>query len=532
MQTHGTARIRREAKRLPETAQICLFPIAEAKEVQRPEGPAGLLNPPPERLFVGDQPLSEYLPQHELGWVLELRRWLFESDLSGLTKIYRPNGRPAIHPGILLGLILYGCLESKSSLRNLEMLSKRDVGAWWLCGGLQPDHSTIGKFLQLHDKVLTDEYFISLTRMLLRRLHLSAGEAAGDGTVIEAAASHYRTLRAEAAREAAEEARREAAARSGDVAAQVEAVRAAAVAAVATEREAKQLRAGKDPEAIAVSPSEPEALVQPLKNGARRPSYKPSVLANRQRLIVGQHVLPGDEVGAVEPMLQQHQAITGALPSRLLQDAGYHNHKILALSVALNLDLLCPSGKTQNGEWTKQSRQGKLHKNQFRYDEPRDVYLCSAGQELHYIDQGQDRDGRHYRRFQCRDHGQCPFRAQCTKSAKLGRTVKRYEGDELKEAMALVMQDERARRAYGWRKAMVEPVFAELRERQGLRRFHRRGLRGARLEFALHCLAYNLKRGMSLAGGGLIILLLARLDGGPWRCVLACGLFSLPLGRK
>ena len=41
---------------------------------------------------------------------------------------------------------------------------------------------------------------------------------------------------------------------------------------------------------------------------------------------------------------------------------------------------------------------------------------------------------------------------------------------------------------------VVEPVFAELRERQGLTRFRRRGLAGVRLEFALHCTAYNLKR--------------------------------------
>jgi hypothetical protein len=39
---------------------------------------------------------------------------------------------------------------------------------------------------------------------------------------------------------------------------------------------------------------------------------------------------------------------------------------------------------------------------------------------------------------------------------------------------------------------LVEPVFAELKERQGFKRYHRTGLRGARLEFSLHCLAFNL----------------------------------------
>jgi len=46
---------------------------------------------------------------------------------------------------------------------------------------------------------------------------------------------------------------------------------------------------------------------------------------------------------------------------------------------------------------------------------------------------------------------------------------------------------------------MVEPVFAQLRGVQGLRRFHRSGLAGARLEFALHALAYNLGRVLARA---------------------------------
>jgi hypothetical protein len=30
------------------------------------------------------------------------------------------------------------------------------VGAWWSCGGHQPDHSTIGKFIQLHSVTLSE----------------------------------------------------------------------------------------------------------------------------------------------------------------------------------------------------------------------------------------------------------------------------------------------------------------------------------------------------------------------------------------
>ncbi|MDD3329041.1 MAG: transposase, partial [Zoogloea sp.] len=66
------------------------------------------------------------------------------------------------------------------------------------------------------------------------------------------------------------------------------------------------------------------------------------------------------------------------------------------------------------------------------------------------------------------------------------RTIQRTAGQALKEALRQVMAQPGARRAFAQRKAMVEPVFSALRERQGLNRFRRRGLRGVRLEFRLH----------------------------------------------
>jgi hypothetical protein len=49
-------------------------------------------------------------------------------------------------------------------------------------------------------------------------------------------------------------------------------------------------------------------------------------------------------------------------------------------------------------------------------------------------------------------------------------------------AMAQVLSQPAARAKYH-RQALVEPCFAELRERQGLKRFHRRGLAAVRVEF-------------------------------------------------
>jgi hypothetical protein len=90
----------------------------------------------------------------------------------------------------------------------------------------------------------------------------------------------------------------------------------------------------------------------------------------------------------------------------------------------------------------------------------------------------------------------------------------RYQGEELKEAMAQVLSQPAARAKYQRRQAIVEPCFAELRERQGLKRFHRRGLKAVRAEFALHCIALNLKRALGRLLT-LLIFLCTRRDSEP-----------------
>ena len=477
------------------------------------------LSPSPEKIFIGETPLREYLVEAGLGWVIRIRELLEMSDLSKLTAGYQRKGRHAIHPVVMLGLIVYGILQRQWSLRELEKLASRDVAAWWLCGGLRPDHSTIGKFIRMHAEVLSEEYFVELTKMLATKLKLTSGSASCDGTVIEAAGSHYKTLQEESAKLAAREAQEKAEAQPQDQQAQDVAQRAQQVAQRAVERADKRRQKGKDPKSTRVCVTEPEAVVQPLKNGARRPSYKPSVLADSNRLIVGKHLHPSDETAAVAPMLEQHRAIFGGLPDRLMLDAGYHNYVVLGMSIELDLDVLCPSGKADRGQWEKKNGRKQYPKDRFKFDPEADRFICPQGEELTFLRRESSPSGGAFKKYRCNSCDQCPRRSECTTS-KNGRTINRYASDELKECMAEVFRDERARLAYGQRKAHVEPVFGELREGQGLTRFHRHGLAGAGVEYSLHCIAYNLMKAQRIefallicaapgpsAGGRLTVLI-------------------------
>ena len=486
------------SKRLPESKQSRFSFLDSVSEGGRPREkalsgpPPNFHDPSPEEIFIGDQCLRNYLEQSEMAWVIQLGELIARSDLSGFLSAYQATGRKAIHPRILLGLILYGMLNGQWSLRALEKLARRDVGAWWLCGGLQPDHSTIGKFICLHAELLTDAYFVSLTRMIVKALKLSRGDAAGDGTVIEACGSRWKQLKADAVRQEAERARQQADQRPGDEQAARKADALDRTAQVAAERQAKAEWRGKGKKGIEICVTEPDAVVQPKKDNTYRASYKPSMLVNGQRLIVGQSLHPSSETAVVKPMLGQHQEIFDSLPSRMFLDAAYHTFDVLGSAVALDLDLLCPAGKEEaKGRRQKGSRKGKFPKSDFTYDAQTDTYVCPAGKPLICQSHEEDRQGRKYRRYRGTQCLGCALRQQCTTSAR-GRSLNRYEGEDLKEAMAEVLRHPKARALYRKRVGMAEPVFSVLIHRQGLRRFHRRGTNQVRLEFALHCLAYNL----------------------------------------
>jgi hypothetical protein len=485
-------------KRVANTGQEALFDMGAPGEpaVELP-GDGDFINADPYHLHIGGQRLDALLEEKGMGWVVQLQRVLRELDYSLLTTRYSRVGRQAFHPRTMLGLIVLGMQTRQWSLRELENLSAMHLGAWWICGGRQIDHSTIGKFVQMHDEVLTKEFFEDFVKWLARRLGLKAGVASIDGTVIEAAGSRWSALREEAARQIAGEAKRDAARSPEDAKLAQAATQASAVLEEVEKRAAARAKQGKDTKTVAVVATEIEAVIQPRKDGVQRAGYKPSTLMHESGFVLAQCVHASSETASVGPLLEQHGGIFSGGPSTLLLDAAYHNGPLLGFLAEQEIDVLCPSGQAfkQDGDWTKRSAHALVRKREFTYDLETDTYVCPAGQRLRHRGSGKERHGLGYQLYRTDACGSCALRSRCTTSRR-GREVKRYVGDEYKEAMDKVLEQPQARRMYKRRLAMAEPVYAELRERQGLRRFRRRGIRGARVEFALHCLALNLRKAL------------------------------------
>ena len=378
----------------------------------------------------------------------------------------------------MTGIVLYGLLRGVSSLRELERLARVDLGCWWVSGGILPDHSVLGRFINRHEADLSESLFASLVSTTLRRTGSDRRSLAGDGTVMEAMSSRYGVLKREAA-----EHRLSALEGSGQADSE-EGQRLAGMCEVLDKRRADN--AGRGHERL--NPAEPEAVVLKHKSGGGYgPGYVPTVLANEARVVVDAELGIGHELAPMETMVERLDDSA----SELLVDSGFRAASLLDKANDRDLEVLAPAHGGEAAR-ARPSKAKYFRPDQFHYDTDHDEVVCPAGQRLRRI--AKYRNG-HRRRYKTKACFTCPLHDQCT--SKKQRIVERTHATELREQLAQRMSDPQKQARYRQRKAMVEPVFSVLRLKQGLNRFRRRHARGARLELRLHLMAYNVSRAIA-----------------------------------
>ncbi|MFB9242425.1 IS1182 family transposase [Massilia antarctica] len=482
----------------PDSPQFSLFDDLPGKEgrIVRTAVHSGrrFVTIDPRSIFIGTTRLEDHIKQAGQTSVFIVADLLDSQDFQAFEARYAATGRAPYSPRLMLGLILYGIMQGIHSLRDLQRLARMDLGCMWVAGGISPAHGIIGRFIVLHAESLTKDFFESLTAQILKATGSRSNRLAGDGTVIEAACSHYNLLKADALKERADAARRHLDANRADDCAKHEVQSLTECERIFEQRVQARKRSGRKTDTLALSAVEPEAIVQRQKRSrGTAPSYKPSVLANENRIVTAMALHPSSETKVIGAMLDQSARVTGSQPEELLLDAGYFDDSVIAATLERDVSLFCPEG--QEPGVSKKSK--VFHKSEFLYDAAEDTYRCPAGHTMLLLKvSGGTEKKRAFRSYGTSACGNCAVRSQCTKGAK--RKIERHPEDEQRDALRQVMQQRQVRSLFSQRQAMVEPVFSHLRGRQNLNRFRRRGLRAVKREFALHVIAYNLARAVAL----------------------------------
>lgn len=138
------------------------------------------------------------------------------------------------------------------------------------------------------------------------------------------------------------------------------------------------------------------------------------------------------------------------------------------------------------------SKKGFFKKFEFVYDEYNDFYICPWEKELKYSTT--DRDGYKLYKSNPKDCCKCPFKDSCTKSKNNQKVITRHVWSSFLEEAQHLRHESYVKCVYKRRKETIERVFADAKEKHGMRFTHLRGLAQIKMEVTLIFSCMNLKK--------------------------------------
>ena len=225
-----------------------------------------------------------------------------------------------------------------------------------------------------------------------------------------------------------------------------------------------------EPETVekTVSTTDPECGVFHKGEHKKVFAYEAHTACDKHNFILGVHVTPGNihDSVAFDP---------------LYDDICLHypEHKIVAADSAYKTPWICKrifeSGRVLTSAYTRpKTKDGNHPWYTYVYDEYFDDVICPEYKALHYSTT--NRAG--YREYKSRSYwcNACPTRAMCTQSAKCEKTVTRHIWQRFVEMTEDVRHTPLYRDIYQLRQQKIERVFADAKEKHGMRYTQYRGL--------------------------------------------------------
>jgi transposase len=420
-----------------------------------------------------------YYPDEELLLPPSLRDWLPEKhlayfvsdvvdnlDLSAMDAVYgnEKRGQPPYDPLMMTKVLVYAYCVGVFSSRRIERRLVEDIAFRVLAADNQPNFRTISDFRKIHLKTL-EGLFEQVLQIALEAGAMKVGRVALDGTKVKANASKHKAMsydrmaekekqlkaevkqmleQAEAAD--AEEDARFGQDRSGDeMPAELERRQTRlkkikeAKRALAERARQKAAAEGSDPkqakpkEKDQYNFTDPESRIMKGPDGFVQAYNAQAAVEPDLQLIVGQTVTQAaNDKEQLTPMVEVIEQQSGQRPEEVLADSGYCSEK--------NLEALESAGNPER------RIEGYIATERQKHDEHREP--CPKG----------------------------PLPKDATRVDRMRRKLKTKAGKAV----------------YAARKAIVEPVFGQIKQARGFRQFLLRGIEKVRGEWSLVCLTHNI----------------------------------------
>jgi transposase len=437
-----------------------------------------------DQSFLMPPSLDDWLPEDHTA------RFISETvDLLDLSVVYdsyvSASGAPPYDPQMMLRLLFYGYSTGVTSSREMEKRCHVDVAFRWLTANSTPDYRSIARFRHRH-LVALDDLFVQVLVLCSEAGLVKLGRVALDGTKLRASASKHKAMsysrlgprieqlqgevaallaeaeatdlaedeeygedmrgdevpdelarretriaKMRAAKEAIEaDAAQKAAQKAGDKA-EADGANETAVAEAAVSAAASATPREKEQRSF----TDPEARMMKTVDGFHYAYNAQAVVDEYSQVIIATDVT--QQAGDVQQLIPMIQAATTSLT-----DAGIEGDPKIVLADAG----YCSQDNLQhltNMEVNAVVATGKIRHNERVPDAPRGRIPNDATQ---------------------------------------------------RERMARRMRTKQGRVDYARRKAIVEPVFGQMKTRQNAKHLQLRGITGAKGEWTLHAICHNLRK--------------------------------------
>ena len=148
---------------------------------------------PTQPFLLPPSPL-EWLPEGHLAhFILDVVSELDLSKIEGRIQAKDGRGTRPYDPAMMVALLLYGYCVGVFSSRKIERATFEDVAFRVLAGGQHPDHSRIAAFRKDHLKALRG-FFVQVLMLCQKAGMVKLGHVAVDGTKVQANASKHKAM--------------------------------------------------------------------------------------------------------------------------------------------------------------------------------------------------------------------------------------------------------------------------------------------------------------------------------------------------
>jgi transposase len=392
---------------------------------------------------------------------------------------YSSIGRPSIDPELMIRMLIVGYVFAIRSERALCREVQLNLAYRWFCGlGIEdkiPDHSAFSR--ARNERFRESDIFRRVFERVVGAC-IAAGLVGGEGfavdaSLIQADANKHRSIPG--------------AEWNNDI--DPEQARRAVKEYLAT-LDDPAYGAASDVTPKFISPSDPAAQWTGALRNAAFFAYANNYLIDVKFGIImdveASRAIRQAEVGASQTMIERTEACFGIKPEWLAADTAYGS--------ASNLDwLVNEQGIAPHVPVIDKSTRedGTFSREDFLYDEARDIYTCPAGKTMTTTGHiSTDHAIRYLVSVpECRA---CPLKAKCCPNMPARRIVRDVNEAARDVARALAKTEAFAQSRRDRKK--VEMLFAHLKRSLRLGRLRLRGPSGAQFEFTLAAIAQNLRR--------------------------------------